>query len=323
MQSIYHRWNCWKIVSNNQYIAALGSGVTILNRDTKEVLHHFTRIRCIHGGLFLNEDILVVFTGEQTLYFLQISEKKLLWKCPRPRELAATGDMRCCQIPGMLKVACIACGKQGLNDHYCMIVDFCQQTVRLYRIPNCYRVTNFLNWTQTAGLAFLSYQAKGDGGILYRMIGIDEDATFPVLLEWEASQEVKACSGNYLFVSQLNDENPYLSNPLLKIYKLTKVQQTQKLTLVCAYELTVPVFRIANLIEVHTYLPFFSWIDENAGLCMLYTDRWIGVYDFLNGRLVMESTHNNINCCTLIDGKLLIGCSPGLWICDFAPSMKG
>ena len=107
MNSICNERNVIQIVSNEKYIAVIGCGITILERETFAFVHRFSGIRHVHGGLFPDDDVLAVFTGEQHLYFFQISEKKRLWDCPRPSQLAPTGDMRCCSIPGVNQIICI------------------------------------------------------------------------------------------------------------------------------------------------------------------------------------------------------------------------
>ena len=124
MQSIFRKWNCWNIASNNEYIATFGSGVTVLKRSTLEEIHHFTGIKYIMGGMFVSEDILVVYTTEQKIFFLQIPEKRIIWACPRHRKISAVGDIRCCLIPGTHKIACIAAGKSSLENYFFMLVDY-------------------------------------------------------------------------------------------------------------------------------------------------------------------------------------------------------
>ena len=139
-------------------------------RSTFELVHQFTGIRHIHGGFFLNGDVLAVLTGEQRLYFFQISEKRLLWECPRPRQLAPMGDMQCCQIPGTDQIACIAAGKQSLEEHFLLLVNYKKQTSSLHVIPDCRRVILSLVWEKSLGLALLSYEANVSGGLACNII---------------------------------------------------------------------------------------------------------------------------------------------------------
>lgn len=292
------------------YIATLGSGITILTRSKHEFVHHFTGIYNIHGGFFLDENILVVYTGEQRLYFFQIPEKKLIWKCPRPKQLASSGDMRCCQIPGTGKIVCIAMGKQSLREHFYLLIDYNQQTIRSYNIPNCYRVVHSLAWSQSLGATFLSYEAKGDGKLQYRITGLDEDGTLTTLLEWEAYQSVNSYSGNYLF---MNDHSK--QEPQLMVYKLSKSSQPQKLVWEDTFQLPVPFFCSKGPVGTEKMLlPSISWVDEETGLLTSHTPNWIGVYSLPTKKLIGEFRQNNISYGTIINSNLYIGCIPGLWV---------
>ncbi|MEI3094645.1 MAG: hypothetical protein V8T48_12245 [Oscillospiraceae bacterium] len=113
MEITLRKRNVYRIASSAEYIAALGYGITSMFISSPEY--------AISTEDFLNGDVLVVFTGEQRLYFFQISEKRLLWECPRPRQLAPMGDMQCCQIPGTDQIACIAAGKQSLEEHFLLL----------------------------------------------------------------------------------------------------------------------------------------------------------------------------------------------------------
>ena len=309
MKTLYRKWNCWKITSNNRYVAALGSGITILTRETFDFVHHFSNIRYIHGGFFLNDDILVVFTGEQHVHFLHISEKKLLWTCPRSKQLASSGDIRCCQIPGTKKVACIATGKLGLNQHYFLLIDYDLRTVHLQEIPDCCRVIHSLIWTPTLGLTCLSYEAKDHNVLLYRIISLAESGDFSTLCEWESSQLVNAYSGNYLFMNDHSNKEPHL-----RIYKIIKPHQSQNCVQANVAQLEIMPFFYANGLvgDRKIYLPSISWIDEASGLLVACTTDWLGVYDFLNEQLISEYNYKNIACVTVIDENLFIGCTPGL-----------
>lgn len=311
MQTIYRRWNCWEIISNNQYIATLGSGVTVLDRTTLEIIHHFTGIKYIHGGFFVSDDVLLVFTGEQQLIFLQISEKKLLWKCPRPKLLATSGDIRCCKIPKSKKIACIARGKQSLKEHFYLLVDYEHQTLSLHEIPNCYRVVRDLVWTHSFGLSFLSYEAKGNGMLRYSIIGLDEHGDSLPLFKWESPQIVKAYSGNYLFVG--NNDN---DGSQLDVYRVIKSPRSQLIEWENVFKLTLPLFYMNGPVGCNkAVLPSISNINENTGLLIAHSSNWIGVFDFSNNKLVAECDHNNISCGAIIDGNLFVGCSPGLLVC--------
>lgn len=79
--------NVYRIASSAEYIVALGYGITIWKRSTFELVHQFTGIRHIHGGFFLNGDVLVVFTGEQRLYFSRFPKNDSYGNVPAPGSL--------------------------------------------------------------------------------------------------------------------------------------------------------------------------------------------------------------------------------------------
>ena len=252
----------------------------------------------------------MVFTTEQRLYFLKISEKRVLWSCSRPRQLASSGDIRCCLIPGTDKIACIATGKQSLQEHFYLLVDYRQQTVDVRELPNCYRVVHALVWTQVFGLTFLTYQANDAGELLYRINALTEDGDCATLLEWESAQLVNAYSGSYLFMNDYGEQEPQL-----RVYPLEQLQQIQYPVLENSYILPFPSFHSEGPVgSSGLYLPTISWIDEDAGLLTACTTDWLGVYDFVDEKRIAEYNHTNISCGTIIDEKLLIGCTPGLMI---------
>ena len=74
MVTIDKKWECWGIAHNDQYIATIGNGVTVWNRATLDLVHHFAGMRWIHGGIFVNDDVLMV----KTFLLSNISEKATL-----------------------------------------------------------------------------------------------------------------------------------------------------------------------------------------------------------------------------------------------------
>lgn len=308
MQTIFRKRNCWNIASTNQYIATFGSGVTVLNRSTLEEIHHFTGIKSIIGGTFISEDILVVYTTEQKLFFLRISEKKVIWTCPRHKKLSPFGDIRCCSIPGTRKIACIATGKRGLEEHFLMLVDFEEETVSLKEIPNCSRVVHSLTWTKEFGLSFLSYEAKGNGTLFYKIFRVSDSGDSTMLCEWESSETINAYWGDFIFMRN-SKPNLHLSG-----YKLILSPQTQKIELQSSFLIPFPRFSSHGLVGADKeYIPSITWIDKNRGFIIGHTSNWIGVYDFINDKLVAEYCQPQISCGAIIDKTILIGCLPGLF----------
>lgn len=299
--------NVYRIASSAEYIAALGYGITIWKRSTFELVHQFTGIRHIHGGFFLNDDVLVVFTGEQRLYFFQISEKRLLWECPRPRQLAPMGDMQCCQIPGTDQIACIAAGKQSLEEHFLLLVNYKKQTFSLHAIPDCRRVILSLVWEKSLGLALLSYEANVSGGLACNIIQAEDSETFSTLYEWECGQSMNAFSGKHLF---LNDYRGQTAQVWMR--ELVLSEERQHLEWGNAVPLPIPFFKTPGPVGTGVHLPYISYVDESSGLLTACTLSWIGVCDFRSRRTVAEFSGDGIYCGIILDGNLLIGTSKGI-----------
>ena len=290
-----------------EYIAAIGNGITILKRNTCELVHQFAGIRHIHGGFFLGDDVLAIFTGEQRLYFFQISEKKLLWECPRPQQLASLGDMKCCPIPGTDQIVCIAEGKQGINEHFLLLVDYKNRTCSLQPIPNCHRVVASVTWEQTLGVTLLSYEAKENGNLAYNIIKLGDSGALSTLCEWECSQRVNAYSGKHLFLNNNRGREAQLW-----MCELTFSAQHQRWKWSNAQSLPIPYFKTPGPVGAGVHLPYVSWVDEVSGLLTACTSDWIGVCDFRNCRMVAEYNGKSINCGMVLDGNLLVGSSNGV-----------
>lgn len=310
MQTIFHKWNCWGVASNARYIAAFGDGITILDRLTLEPVHHFTGIWYILGGYFLNEDMLVTFTSEQRIFFFQISGKKLFWECPRPNELASSGDIRWVPLPDAEKVVCIAAGRQSPYDHFYLLVDYVHRTVHIQKIPNCYSVVRSIVHIPPIGLVCLSYEASGNGDIRYKMTSLQEEGTFLTLCNWNSSQIVNFYSGSYLFMNDYTNQTP-----ALRKYKLKLAPDHRSAEWEASSPLPFPTVRIHGPVGTRRMvLPSISWVNEEAGLLIANSSDWIGVFDVLNEHPAAEYEARNISCGAIIDGNLLIGCTPGLYL---------
>lgn len=303
------RWECWEIAHNDRYIATIGKGITVWNRATLELIYHFTGVRWIHGGVFVNDDVLMVYTGEQKLFFFQISQKKLLWTPSRPQELDSFGDMCCCHILGTEKVACIAQGKRTLDEHFLLIANWNTQELYVQRIPDCYRVVSNFVWTQELGLTFLSRQAKGDNvSMLYKIHRVDSAGDFSILYNGESSQSVLGYSGHYLFMADYSSQNPKSS-----VYHLEQSTEKDNMTLGKPRSILLPPLLTKGPVGTQKLVfPHICWIDENAGLLVACNKQnWVGIYDFLNEKMIAEQQNSDVVYGKLLDGRLLMGCTPG------------
>lgn len=303
---------CWEIAHNDRYIATIGKGVAIWDRGTLEPVYHFTGMRWIHSGIFVNDDVLMVYTGEQKLFFLQISQKKVLWVVPRPRELASYGDIRCCHVPGNNKVFCIAQGKKSLDEHFLLIVDWTSQELSIRRVADCYRVVSCFVWTQKLGLSFLSYQAKGDNEtLLYRIFQVDNAGNSSIIYDEESKLHVLAYSGNHLFMGDFSSQMPQAN-----VYPLERSTARDRLKLGKPLRIPLTPLQVNSPFSGNRLvLPQICWIDENAGLLVACNQlKWVGVYDFLNEKKIIELHNSTVYYGKLLDSRLLMGCTSGFCV---------
>lgn len=311
MSKIIRKGNFYKIAFNEQYIAALGRGVTILKRDTFEFVHHFTGMRYIHGGLFLNEDVLCVFTGVQQLFFFQISERKLLWACPKHRQLAESGDMRWCQIPGTEKVACVARGKHRLEEHFLLVADYQEQTVKIQEIPDCFRVVHCLTWDKALGMTLLTSQQYEDGISTGKIIQIEKNDKLITLYQWKSQYSPTACTSRHMFHYDI-----HFPKANILMCELQFSDQLQQFEWSSPLPLPVPPTKMGKNWwsgEEEVCTMFISWIDEDSGLLTAYDKDHICVCDFRNCKMVAEyDIDDTVFCGIVLDGNLLIGTSYGL-----------
>lgn len=257
--------------------------------------------------MFADDDTLMVYTGEQKLFFFRISQRRLLWAVPRPREIAASGDMRCCKIRGTDEILCVAQGKKSLEEQFLLKVDYNGEKMFVRQLPDCYRVVTQLVWTLERGVTFLSYQAKGDGRtLLYRIHRINGDAC-SILYEGESTQQPRFYSGNYLFLADYSDDPPRAS-----AYPLTG---RDHLNLEKPLPVILPAMWTNGPVGAKKQvLPRICWVDEVQGVLAACDQQdWAGVYDFQNGEMVLEAHCAGATCAELLDGRLLIGTTAGLF----------
>ena len=58
--------------------------------------------------------------------------------------------------------------------------------------------------------------------------------------------------------------------------------------------------------------PRICWINEKTGLLVACSNRKsVGIYDFLNAKMISEYPNGKVLYGKLLDGRLLIGCASG------------
>lgn len=308
IQAVCCKRNCWSITSCKEYLVAFGTGVTVLKRPSLEEVWHITKIKHIISGVFLNDDILAVYTTEQKIYFVRISDKTIVWACPRPSKLSACGDMRCCTVPGTEKLVCIANGKKSLNEHFLVLIDYKEKTTILKEIPDSYRVVHALNWTKNFGLTFLAYEASGNGNLLYKITKISKEGDFLPLCQWESLETINAYLDDFVFM------NHRKAKESTQVYKLTPTLQGVKVVPQLDFKIPFPRFYLKEPIaNAKEYFPKIGYFNMELGFLIGHTYDWLGIYDITGNRLIGEYTQPNVACCTVLDNSLFVGCLPGLF----------
>ncbi len=250
----------------------------------------------------MDENVLMVYTAEQKIYFLHASEQRMLWECPRPVEAAKIADMRCCRIGDTPVIACVLRGRESLNHHLYMKVDYRNQSVSVQEIPNCYRVISRLVWTLEQGLTFLSFEVNG-GGLECRITHIDEHGTCVNISEWVDERSIARYSGTHLFINDYNAKPPELW-----MYNVIGCENTpfapfdggKKLEIPCSEFLT-PFSGIKLL------LPTISWADEKAQRLVINAGDWVGVFDCVQNKILEKYDADTASGAAIIDNKLFIG----------------
>lgn len=307
MKTIYRKWNCYNIAANEQYIAAFGEGVTVLKRDTLELVHHFTGMRSIHGGLFVGDDVIFVHTGEQKFYFLSVKDKSVIWNPKRPSQLRNWGGIRAVSIPGTTQVACIGRGKsEDMREHYLVILDVDSHSVALRPIPDCYRVVGQLICSENGVLSFITSMGC-DGLMTYRVISMDLAGNVIACVDWSSREIVDYYCGTYLFARNTRDVKPYL-----RYYS----RKESGYDFAHGSDLPVPVFRFQGgpVGSAYDYVPHVNAMDDSGTMVVACASDWIGVIALVSGKLLLEESVPYIYCGKIIDNRLLIGCAKGLHV---------
>ncbi len=307
LRTISQRKNYHHIVVGNVYIAAIGSNITILERETMEVVHNFAGISAPRSGVFLGDETLAVFTGEQKILFMDIPKKQITWRCPRFRQLASCGDMKCCRMGDATILACIAQGKSSLNEHFLLLADYKKQTVSIHLIPNCNRVVSGLVWTPELGLTFLSYQAKGDGLLCYSIAKIDSSGNTCELMSFTDHRDIAGYTGRKLFFAEYcNDQSALWMHRFLC--------ESGKYIIDTGIRMNTKIGYITSPFDTgKVYLPKISWIDEKEKLMTLILDNWLGVFHLQDNTVLLQKEIQNLSCSAVIEKHLLVGCSNGLF----------
>ncbi len=299
---------CNSLQVHDRYIVAFGSQVAVLDRKTLKLVRKFGGMRWIHGGVFVDDDTLMVFTGEQKMHFFRISTGEMLWTTPKLAQLGTSGDMRCCKLPDTHKIAAIAAGKD-LDHHYLLIVDHLQKTVSSVPI-NCFWVVETLRHTPALGLHYLTYQAyptAGCGAGICRIARIEEDGTATTLQEGVTVLNPEYCSDSILFLNEYKDDQQHLKW-MFRLEPFTPFAQNGT-----ALQ-SLPLFKIPGYAgERRMSLPSVSWVDEATGLLTAYSSKWAGIVDFKNDKILYDyQSCDFVYCAAVVDGRILIGTSGGV-----------
>ena len=301
--------NCVQIIHSKAYIVGLGNGICIYDRSTLQLLHQVTGIRCIHGGSFVSEDMLFVYTGYNRFYLISVSNGQIIWSPPRPKELAPCGDMRICIDVVHNLVLCIARGKTCLEQHYLLTIDPFNQHYTMDEIPNCFRVICNLFQTHSNEITFLSYQSAEKGIQWFirslntpeRVIGNNHTVWVP-------------CFHSEQFVILAD----HLSRRLMCIDLNQKVEFP--LTLPSQWYEREPTIHFLTKTSMPYPLPNVSHISQDEKYLLAYTYDMFIVIDLQNNQVLTTYLGENIFCGTILDSMCLIGCKDGIKIHPFQGS---
>ncbi len=291
------------------YIAAIGSGITIIKRDTLEIIHRFSGIPATHGGVFLDDDTLAVFTGKQRILFFSVMRSQMIWSPPRPRELSPQGDMKCCKIGDTSCLACIAQGKHSLEEHFLLLLDYKSKTVTIQEIPHCFRVVSSIVWTAEQGLSFLTYQANDEGSCCYKVVNARSTDDFFDLYTGCDDRFVDKYSGRHLFFRDYRGEQSSIW-----LHSLSSAEGSLQVTQDSGIRLKSRMMRgIGPFAKEQVCLPHVLFAD-NPEQAVLILKGWVGVYQLPISEPVIEMEADGAVCAAVIDEKIFVGCASRIYV---------
>ena len=295
--------NCVQIIHSKAYIVGLGNGICIYDRSTFRLLHQVTGIQCLHGGSFVSEDLLFVYTGHHRFYLISASSGKIIWSPPRPKGLAPCGDMRICIDVAHNLVLCIARGKTYLEQHYLLTVDPFNRNYIMEEIPNCYRVICNLFQTRSNEATFLSYHTE-KGHILWSVRSLRTPGRIicPNKSDWIPCFH----SERYIILADYGNRHLMCMDLVREIeFPLTLPQQ---------WSIKKPIIHLLTKESIPYPLPRVSNISQDEKYLLAYTPDMFFVLDLENNQVLTTYLGEHISCGAILDSMCLIGCKDGIKI---------
>ncbi len=302
--AIYGPSNCVQIIYSKAYIAGLGSDICIYGRSNFNLLHRIKGVRSIHGGAFISEDILFVYTGENRFYLISASKGQIIWAPPRPKGLATYGDMKVCVDAARNLILCIARGKACLEQHYVLTLDPFKKQCVINEIPNCFRVICNLFQTHSNETTFLSYQSIGKCGIQWLIRSVDTPGR---VICGNVTGWVPCYHSAQFVIFGDYDNNRLMCVDLQNKTEYPLALPTQW------YEKKPTINRWTR--ESMPYpLPHISCISQDEKYLLAYTYDMFFVTDLQKNQVLTTYLGEQIYCGIILDSMCLIGCENGIKI---------
>jgi len=286
----------------------LGRGICIYERSTFKLLHRIKGIQCIHGGVFVSQDLLFVYTGYQRFYLISASTGQIIWAPPRHKELDSCGDMKICVDAASNFVLCIAQGKTSLEEHYLLTIDPFHQDCRIDKISNCFRVVRNLAQTHTNGTTFLSLQGS-ENRIHWSIQSLDT----PNRVVYGNITDSAPCfhSEHFVIISD------YSSNCLMCMDLSGK--REFPITMPSQWYEMKPSVNLFTRENIPYPLPYVSCISKDEKYLLAYTRDMFFVTDLQKNQVLTTyfGEGEYVSCGTILDSMCLVGCKDGIKIHPF------
>lgn len=296
--------NCVQILHSEAYIVGLGRSICIYDRNTFQLLHRVTGVHCIHGGTFVSEDLLFVYTGYQRFYLISASNGQIIWAPPRPKELKSCGDMKICIDTVHNMVLCIARGKTCLEQHYLLTIDPFNRHYSIAEIPNCFRVICNLFQAPSNTITFLSYQSAGDHGIQWAIQSLDKlgQVIYDKTTEW-----VPRFHSDRFVILEDHSERRLMCVDLV-------CKSAFPLPLPSQWHEKKPTINFLTKESKPYPLPYVSHISQDEKYLFAYTCDMFFAIDLGKKQIFTTCLGEYISCGTILDAVCLIGCEDGIKI---------